>query len=71
MRTRDRIHDDIIEGLPPNNNKFYLKHKPGSLTVKIKSEEGEKSNLFNLIKLSDKAQNVEENKKTLRKLKEV
>ena len=71
LRTRNRIYNDIINGLPPENNKLYLKHKPGSLWIKIKSEDEEQSSLFNFMKLTDKALNVEQNEKKIKKLKEM
>ena len=60
LRTRDINYNDIINGLPPDNNEIYLKHNPGSLWIKIKSENEEKSNPLDLMKLTDKALKVEQ-----------
>lgn len=63
MWTRDKTYDTVIEGLPPYNDEFYQRYE-------LFSEEEERINLFNLMKLTDKALNVAQKKKKLIKMKE-
>ena len=59
MWTRDKTYDTVIEGLPPDNDEFYLRHK-------LFSEEDERINqLINLMKLTEKALNVAQKKRKL------
>lgn len=63
MWTRDKTYDTAIEGLSPDNDEFYQRHE-------LFSEEEERIDLFNLMKLTDKALNVAQKKEKLIKLKE-
>ena len=35
VNTRDKIYNNIIEGLAPDHDEFHLQDKPDSLTVQI------------------------------------